>query len=233
MDKQIAATCPARFNCKQHNVLCGTGCPLFVELRYQMEMSRIPKRYRKFTIDNLGDDTVHIKSLRKYCETVLQRVQGGQGIYLYGNTGSGKTTALCAVAMTYIAESSKQALRIGKRTGQMTLFINIPEMLDGIKRGFDDIDTAGQWNDILTAARTTPLLVLDDIGSEKPTEWSRERLTQLIDTRFNNELCTLISSNLSLPELKEHIDPIGRITSRIAGMTVPINYIGPDRRQML
>jgi DNA replication protein DnaC len=115
----------------------------------------------------------------------------------------------------------------------MILFLNIPDMLDGIKQGFDDPGIASWWTQTLMAAQSVPLLVLDDIGSEKPTEWARERLTQLIGHRYDNELCTLISSNLTLAELKEHIDPIGRITSRIKGMTVPIEYRGKDRRNIL
>lgn len=233
MDEKIARSCPARHNCKQHNIMCGTGCPLFIELRYQMALAGIPKRHSKYTIDNLPEDTIKLASFKKYCSNILERVSSGQGIYVFGNTGSGKTTVLSAVAMTYIVEASKEALRTAKRTGQMVLFLNVPDMLDGIKKGFDDPGIASWWNQTLEAAQSVPLLVIDDIGSEKPTEWARERLTQLIGHRYDNELTTLISSNLTLPELKEHIDPIGRITSRIKGMTVPIEYRGRDRRNDL
>jgi DNA replication protein DnaC len=233
MDERIAKVCPARHNCKQHNILCGSGCPLFVELRYQTELSGIPRRHRKFTIDSLPEDTVRIAALRTYSDNIIQRVKAGQGLYLHGNTGSGKTTALAALAMSYIVEASKTALRTGQRSVQMVLFLNIPELLAGIKRGFDDPDVAAVWAQKLVLARKVPLLILDDIGAEKPTEWARERLTEIIGARYDNERTTLISSNLTLPELKEHIDPIGRITSRISGMTIPIEYKGKDRRRPL
>lgn len=232
MDAKIAKVCPARHNCKQHNILCGSGCPLWVELRYQTELSGIPRRHRKFTVESLPEDTIRLASLKTYNESIIARVKAGQGLYLYGNTGSGKTTALCALAMSYIVESSKHSLRTGQRSKQLVLYLNVPELLSGLKRGFDDPDEADVWARKLAMARKVPLLVLDDIGSEKPSEWVRERLTEIIGSRYDNEQATFISSNLTLPELKEHIDPIGRITSRISGMTIPIEYKGRDRRPM-
>jgi DNA replication protein DnaC len=233
MDERIAKICPARHSCKQHNILCSTGCPLFVELRYQTELSGIPKRHRKYTVDTLPDDTIRLGALQRYASNILDRVKAGQGLYLFGNTGSGKTTVLSAVAMSYIIEASKQSLRSGKRSEQFVLFLNVPDLLNGIKQGFDDPDIAELWGNRLKTAAKVPMLIIDDIGSEKPTEWARERLTQLIGNRYDNEMCTLLSSNLTLPELKEHIDPIGRITSRINGMAIPIEYKGKDRRNIL
>lgn len=233
MDAQIAKTCPARHSCKQHGILCSTGCPLYVELRYQTELSGIPKRHRKFTVDSLPDDTTRLTALQRYSANIVDRVDAGQGLYLFGNTGSGKTTALAAIAMTYINESSKEALRQGVQSKQLVMFLNIPDMLDGLKKGFDDAETASLWAQRIATASRVPMLIIDDIGSEKPTEWARERITQLIGNRYDNERCTLFSSNLTLPELKEHIDPIGRITSRIKGMAIPLEYKGRDRRNIL
>jgi DNA replication protein DnaC len=233
MDEKIAKSCPARHSCKQHNILCGSGCPLWVELRYQTEMSAIPKRHRKFTVDNLPSDTVNLKYFQKFYSKILERVESGLGIYLFGNTGSGKTTALSALAMSYIVEGSKKAIKEGSRTEQMVLFLNVPDLLTGLKRGFEDPEVAKVWHHKLDVAKSVPLLVLDDIGSERPGEWVRERLTELIGHRYDNELSTLISSNLTLPELKDHIDPVGRITSRIKGMAIPLEHKGKDRRNIL
>lgn len=233
MDAKIANSCSARHNCKQHNILCGTGCPLYIELRYQIGLSGIPKRHRKFTIESLGDDTIRMAALKRYNENILERVAAGQGLYLFGNTGSGKTTSIAALAMSYVVTASKQAIFEGKRTKQLVLFLNVTDLLEGLKRGFDDPEVASHWASKLSTARTVPMLVIDDIGAEKPSEWSRERLTELIGHRYDNERCTLFTSNLTLPELKEHIDPIGRITSRIKGMAVPIEYKGRDRRSIV
>lgn len=233
IDEQIAKTCPARHSCKQHNIMCSTSCPLWIELRYQVEMSGIPRRHRKFTVDTLGDDTIRLSALKRYNENILERVAAGQGLYLFGNTGSGKTTAITALAMSYIVTASKEAIRTGKRSKQFVQFLNVPVLLAGLKAGFDDPEVATMWQQRLNVARTVPMLLIDDIGSEKPGEWVRERLTELIGHRYDNERCTLFTSNLTLPELKEHIDPIGRITSRIKGMAVPIDYRGKDRRSII
>lgn len=233
MDKKICETCPARFICRQHGIRCGSDCPLWIEMRYQLALSCIPKRHQKFQIEELKDNTIKVELLRNYGKEIIQNVDVEHlGLYLYGNTGSGKTTALCAIGMSYIAEASKQAVNKGTRTKQMVQFINMADLLDGIKRGFDDPIEAEVWSRRLRAAKTAKLLLLDDIGAEKPSEWARERLTDLINYRYDNELTTLISSNLSLKQLQERIDPVGRITSRIKGMAAPVEYRGKDRREI-
>lgn len=72
------------------------------------------------------------------------------------------------------------------------------------------------------------LLIIDDIGSEKFTEWVRERLVSIINTRVSNGLSTIYTSNLSPEELKEGLEE--RIASRILGYSGVIEIKGSDRR---
>ena len=89
----------------------------------------------------------------------------------------------------------------------------------------DDGDTAGK---LVQAAETAPLLVLDDLGAEKPTEWVQEQLFIIINKRYEEMLPTLITTNCNMAEL---IDRIGRRTAdRILEMTTPINIKAADYR---
>lgn len=237
VDQRIANTCIARNDCKQHGVLCGTACPWHIDLRYQLEMSGIPKRHSKWTVDMMPDDTNKLAILKRFVNdpekgvSIIDRVENGQGLYLYGTVGTGKTTAVCSIAMSYIVMKSQRDLREGNRTHQLVQYVNIPDLLDLIKRGFDDDESAKIAEQKMKNLRKVPLVILDDIGAERPSEWARERLLTVIGSRYDNELSTFLTSNLTLKELRE-IDPTGRIPSRIAGMSVPIEFTGADRRRL-
>jgi DNA replication protein DnaC len=231
LDPKIAQTCPAQANCKQHNISCSTLCPLWIDLKYQLELSGIPKRHQKFRIDNLPEDTYALNLLKKWSANDMERVEAGQGLYLYGNTGNGKTTAICSLAITFIVNKSLQDIRNGVRTKQLVQFVNVPDLLDLLKRGFDDPEVAAEGNAVLESLKDCPLVLFDDIGAERPSQWQQERLLTLIGHRYDNELSTFFSSNLTIPELTQQLGP--RLKSRIEGMTVPLEYKGPDRRKKL
>ena len=71
-------------------------------------------------------------------------------------------------------------------------------------------------------------LALDDIGSEKATDWALQMLYLLIDRRYSQMLKTIITSNLTLDQIADRLDD--RISSRIAGMCKIVSIKGKDRR---
>jgi DNA replication protein DnaC len=104
-------------------------------------------------------------------------------------------------------------------------------LLDEIRQGFSDDDKKLAIDTRLAALRTVPLAIFDDIGAERPSEWVRERLLTLLGHRYDNELTTIATSNMTLAELRE---PLGaRIASRIEGMTAPIHFVTTDRRRKI
>lgn len=231
VDAKVAAKCPARHMCKQHNKMCSTGCPWWIDLRYQIEMSNVPKRHTKYNVDTLPDDTPMLSLLKRWSETDIQRIEEGQGLYLHGNVGVGKTTAACAIALSYILHQTLEDIRSGTRTKQYVQFANVPDLLDMIKRGFDDPEEAAKAARKLENLRKVPLVILDDIGAERPSEWARERLLTVIGGRYDDELSTIFTSNLTIPEL---VEPLGsRLKSRIEGMSVPLEFKGRDRRKRI
>lgn len=74
------------------------------------------------------------------------------------------------------------------------------------------------------------LLILDDLGSERPTEWTAERLYALVNRRWLEERPTIVTSNLASGELQQAVGP--RVYSRLVGNgSVGIGLSGPDRRR--
>ena len=108
------------------------------------------------------------------------------------------------------------------------MFVVTPDLLQSIRRGYDNPDAARTAQAIVDSARTIDILVLDDLGSEKPSDWVREQLFVLINARYEAELPTIITSNYGTADL---VDRLGqRIVSRLIEMTTAITMTAPDYR---
>lgn len=139
-----------------------------------------------------------------------------RGLLLLGPVGPGKSTIAGALAL---------ALGAPRRAK----FWPVDALLKAIK------DEYGTTNDarrrVLDAIDLCPVLVLDDLGVEKPsTEWSRGIIGALISSAYDSGKLLIITSNKSPQELADHLgDP--RLTSRLTQMLDVVEVDGPDRRR--
>ena len=146
-----------------------------------------------------------------------------KALYLSGSFGSGKTYLIAAL----FNELAKK--------GYCSCLVYYPELLRGLKSSFGS-DYEERFNFI----KTVPLLLLDDIGAENTTAWSRDEvLGPLLQYRMEEELPTFFTSNLTLNELESAlsitnggVDKIKakRIVERIKQLTVPLELISKNRR---
>ena len=75
------------------------------------------------------------------------------------------------------------------------------------------------------------VLVIDDIGTEKPSDWVAETLYNLVNSRYENTKTTIFTSNLELDELADKVDD--KLASRITEMTDIIKSTGKDKRKQI
>ena len=134
-----------------------------------------------------------IKSLQKALKAAHSYAEKPRGwLVLMGGYGSGKTHLAAAIAN----------YRAG--LGDPPLFIMVPDLLDHLRATFSPnshIAFDRRFDDI----RTTPLLVLDDLGTQSMTPWVREKLYQLFNYRYNRELPTVITTADSMNEMDSRI----------------------------
>ncbi|MFJ6382729.1 ATP-binding protein [Kitasatospora sp. NPDC092039] len=83
---------------------------------------------------------------------------------------------------------------------------------------------------VLTAYSRVPLLILDDLGAAKTSEFVEEQTYRLINRRYNHMRPTLITTNLPIRDLKAHLGD--RVTSRLAQMTTRVEFEPVDRRRL-
>ena len=182
-----------------------------------------PAKYFNSTFENFIGNEKLIDELKKH-ET--------GNLVLYGNTGCGKTHLAIAMMRQAVITDINRILELkwvcDVRPKILTpRFIPAPELLLEIRQSFRD-DSPTSEADVIKKYCEAGLLVLDDLGSEKTSEYSITTLYIIIDRRDRELLPTIITTNLSQKEVEEKLG--ARIASRLAGMkNIKINM--PDYRK--
>jgi len=152
-----------------------------------------------------------------------------RSLCLLGGPGVGKTMAVCLL----IQESLRRRAKTfpGPNWWPCPLpwkFIVYPEFIMKVQDSFKNDRGEATAYEMLEKVAKTPLLVIDDLGAEKPTEYVRQATYYIINHREMNLLPTFITTNFSMDHLDDNIDP--RISSRICGMCDVVRMDGKDRR---
>lgn len=166
-----------------------------------------------------------IKFVRDFATKYIANNQGiHKGAYVSGSYGVGKTYILSALA-NYLAKHN-QSVRIE----------HFPTFLNHLKSKIASNEVMPE----LKKLQTVPVLILDDFGSEKMTEWLRDDIIlNLFEYRMNNYLVTFISSNLTMFELRDYLATTregvdyrkaDRILERIKFLTSEIELTGTNKR---
>ncbi len=134
-------------------------------------------------------------------------------LVLTGTYGCGKTHLAAAIANQCLAH------------GKPVLFLNTPDLLDYLREAFAP-SVASTYAERFDEIRTAPLLVLDDLGTESPTNWATEKLYQILNYRYNARLPTVITTNKDLKDIDQ------RVASRLsdAEIVMTLNILAPDFR---
>jgi DNA replication protein DnaC len=143
--------------------------------------------------------------------------------YLFGKIGTGKTVKAAFMMLQEIKNNY-----VNRNNGQICIFISVPELLFQFKNSYNHQSKETEI-EILDKYSKADLLVLDDFGTEKTTDWSFQMLYILINRRYENIKKTIFTSNLSLEQLAEKLGD-DRISSRIQSMCDIIKFDGIDYR---
>lgn len=139
-----------------------------------------------------------------------------RGMYIHGEVGTGKTHIAYA-----LATKTEELLRA------RAMMWNTTELLREIRADFDrNYRDKERIEERLMEFRG--MLFLDDVGTEKITDWVAETFYLIINRRYNEKLPTIITSNLPIATLADRIGD--RTVSRIVEMCDVVELIGEDRR---
>ena len=162
-----------------------------------------------------GQNGAIMAKLARYADRFDEALAGNIGLFLYGGPGSGKTFAAACIANRVLDQ------------GTEALMTSFPRVINGM--GGFDADRNAYIKDLVRY----PLLILDDFGVERDTEYVSELIYQVIDARYREGTPLILTSNLHWDEIEGRAQDLKRerIYDRVREMCQPINFGSLDRRR--
>lgn len=204
------------------------GCQCACAAReYEAEKKARADREKRLRIETLRADGIRDKSLtacrfdkatmseeivkcKRYADAWDDMRRENNGLLLWGNTGNGKTFAAACIANELIDR------------GIPAMITSFPRILNA---GYDK-------QEIIEQVHYYPLLVIDDLGAERSSEYAMETVYTVIDERYKAKKPLIVTTNLTLTDLKNPQDVAhARIYDRLRSMCSPICFAGENLRQ--
>jgi DNA replication protein DnaC len=180
--------------------------------------ARLPQRYRDVAFDRFPVTEMPapvVATVRRFTRDIDRNLDQGNGLWLFGDVGTGKTTLAMLVSKAGIA------------AGRSVAIYSLPRLMNVMREAIGSDD--GKL-ELLDRLATVDLLHLDDVGAENSTDWVLEQLYSIVNTRYEEGRSLVVTSNLDPDALGEQIGH--RTVSRLVEMcSVQIPLFGADRRR--
>jgi DNA replication protein DnaC len=205
--------------------LVACRCREGTEREARRRAARIPERYRNCGITNFNELTDSQRAAKAMARRVVREWPAlDRGLLIVGPVGVGKTHLAVAVLAELV-----------DTVGVRGVFCDFTDLLARIQatfsRGSDESE-----DEILATYRDAELLVLDELGARRPTDWARDVLYGLLNTRYNRKRITLLTTNYGDAPEKPGGETLElrvgtAVRSRLAEMCQLIPLTGPDYRR--
>jgi DNA replication protein DnaC len=189
--------------------------------------ARIPRRYEECSLSNYQPATNNGSQFRAFnyaYRLVREYPSVDRGLLLMGTCGVGKTHLSVAILRELM-----------EKKGVSCLFYEFGSLLKEIQNSYNPISQTSE-SKVLTPIIEAEVLVLDELGASKPTDWVRDTMMHVINTRYNDRQLTIFTTNYldgwssERDEILE--DRIGvRLRSRLFEMCKTVQIEGEDYRR--
>lgn len=161
----------------------------------KMRKRNLNYKFENFEVNSNNKKVYH--SLKEYSEKLSNSVER-KGLILVGNNGVGKTHLACSIANELI------------KNGIPIIYGTLINLLVELKNSYD-IDNNISEMEIIKLYEKVDLLIIDDLGKEKPSEWGLEKLFTIINSRYENNLPVIITTNYDQNSLINRLSINGEI----------------------
>ena len=192
-----------------------------------LEAARIPRRYEQCSLSNYHPSQSSGSQLQAFnhaYQLVREYPAVNRGLLLMGPVGVGKTHLSVAILRELM-----------EKKGVPCLFYEFGSLLKEIQNSYNPISQTSELK-VLSPVFETEVLVLDELGAVKPTDWVRDTMMQIIGARYNNRKLTIFTTNYhderKAPSEETLEDRTGaRLRSRLYEMCKTIIVDGEDYRR--
>lgn len=189
--------------------------------------SGIKKRFRQRTFQHFKADTPErrrwLRVAKEYADHFAEKMVNGDGLYIEGTNGTGKTHLAAAIALQLID------------AGVPVVCKTAADLLSDVKKAFDDSTVTEAA--VLKVYKDVDLLIIDDLGKEQVTDWSISTLYNILNDRYEDMKPTIITTNFGADDLIEVETPRGfdgskarAIVSRLREVSTVLTMVGDDYR---
>ena len=162
--------------------------------------SKMSKRNLNYKFDNFETNNSNKKvfnNLKNYSEKLVNGIEK-KGLILVGNNGVGKTHLACSIANKLI------------ENGIPVIYGTLINLLAELRNSYDTDNDISEM-EIIKLYENVALLIIDDLGKEKPSEWGLEKLFTIINSRYENNLPVIITINYNQNSLLQRLSINGEI----------------------
>jgi len=196
-------------------------------LDQRLGAARIPPRYQRCTLDSFisYENEQLLRALKVARRFTDEFPHAARGLMLIGPPGIGKTHIAVAVLRDVLSRGPYRGLYYDTRA-----------LLKDIRSTYNPVLHTAEM-DVIRPVMEADLLVLDDLGAERLTDWVEETMSLIVNTRYNERRLTIFTSNYEdIPdegEMNSLLVRVGfRLHSRLREMCEFLEYEGPDYRNL-
>lgn len=215
------AVLPCICKCRQEEMQRKKEAEMHEEQMRRIESLRagslIESKYRNANFRNFQRTKANDRAFRiavRYTERFDEMFCKNQGLIFWGKVGTGKSYTAACIANELLAKLT---------TVIMTSFVKI--LQDVQNPQFDEASYISKLN-------SAKLLIIDDLGTERGTEYANEKVYNVIDSRYRSSKPMILTTNMTIEEMMQTTDiRYKRIYDRIFEMCYPVKMAGASWRQ--
>lgn len=168
--------------------------------------------FASFRVDK--DNSRNLRICKRFTDAFDEMVEKNQGLLMWGDVGTGKTHMAACIANALLGR------------GIPVVMTSLVKLLEVIQSGED------RESDIIARMNSAKLVIFDDLGAERNTDYALEKVYNIIDSRYRRKLPMIVTTNLTIEEMKEETDRrYTRIYDRVFEVCYPMQFTGVSWRK--